>query len=46
MPDVKCENGWIPYHSACYILFLDKMSYEEASNYCNANGPENAKYSG
>ena len=46
MPNVKCNDGWIPYHSGCYRLFLDNKTYEEASTYCKENGPENAKYTG
>ena len=39
---MQCANDWLPYHSACYKLFTDKMTYSEASQFCAGNGPDNA----
>ena len=42
LPDVKCDDGWIPYHSACYKLNLEKKSYDDANAFCQDSGPKGA----
>ena len=43
LPNVTCSNDWFPYHSACYKLFTKKKAYFGASDFCQRNGPDNAR---
>ena len=36
MPGVNCPNGWIPYHSGCYKLFMEPKSFLDARKACKA----------
>jgi len=47
MPGVVCPDGWIPYHSACYKLFMTPEKFSDAQKNCQGqieNLP-GAKYS-
>lgn len=35
LPIVKCESGWIPYHTACYKFYNQPMSFDDANAQCN-----------
>ena len=34
LPGVVCPEGWIPYHSACYKLFMTPKSFANAQKAC------------
>lgn len=34
LPGVVCAEGWIPYHSACYKLFLSPKRFTDAQKDC------------
>ena len=33
----------MPYHSSCYKLFLENLTYSAASDFCQNSGVENAR---
>ena len=43
LPNVKCDQGWIPYHSACYKLFFIPRSFDVATEKCQSEAPSGAK---
>ena len=34
LPLVKCPDGWIPYHSACYKFYMQPKTFMEANEIC------------
>lgn len=47
MDGVFCPDGWIPYHSACYKLFMTPRSFHDARKECQdqTDNLPGAKYS-
>merc|ERR1712110_1297439 len=39
---VKCEKGWIPYHTSCYKLYTTAKTFEEANKQCESDKPRDA----
>ena len=37
---VKCPSGWVPYHSGCYKLYLQKKKFSDARKFCKSEGGE------
>ena len=42
LPLVKCDAGWIPYHTACYKLFMTPLKFDDANKACLGAIPDGA----
>ena len=34
LPNVKCPTGWIPYHTSCYKMYPQPLSFDAANDQC------------
>ena len=44
LSEVRCPSGWMPYHTSCYKLFNQPLTFDEANKKCSDESPNGAKF--